>query len=519
MLTQRCTRAYNRDLSELAPYVLLPASMDAAARDAHNGLEWRVTVPEGATVTVEYEAGPAARAWAWLASCVAMFGTKVSGFGKKAWKIGADDPRKAVHGLKVGLALTLVSVFYYTRPLYDGVGGAAMWAIMTVVVIFEYTVGGSVYKGFNRAIATASAGVIALGVNWVASKSGDKLEPVITCGSLFILAAAATFSRFIPTVKARFDYGVTIFILTYSLVAVSGYRVDELAALAQQRLVTIAIGIFICLAVCVLIWPVWAGQELHLLAVRNMEKLADAVEGCVEDYFSDADADAAKRARVSSSKSEGYKCVLNSKASEDSQANLARWEPAHGKFGFRHPYGQYAKLGAAMRHCAYCVETLNSCVGADVQAPEHVKRLLGDVCTRLGVQCGRVLREASSSFAEMTVSRTLDFVVADMNTAVHELQGDLRELPVSLAKESAAGSASLIDAMPLFTVASLLVEISARVETVVDAVDTMASLASFKDDDADDKKEETEMKIHPLNESDSDEPPERKTTKPLAGQA
>lgn len=45
--------------------------------------------------------------------------------------------------LKVGLSLALVSIFYYTRPLYDGVGGAAMWAIMTVVVIFEYTVGES----------------------------------------------------------------------------------------------------------------------------------------------------------------------------------------------------------------------------------------------------------------------------------------------------------------------------------------------------------------------------------------
>jgi hypothetical protein len=44
-----------------------------------------------------------------------------------------------------------------------------------------------VYKGFNRAIATASAGLIALGVNWVASKSGDKLEPFITSGSLFLL--------------------------------------------------------------------------------------------------------------------------------------------------------------------------------------------------------------------------------------------------------------------------------------------------------------------------------------------
>lgn len=60
--------------------------------------------------------------------------------------------------------------------------------LVNLLTVFLYAhVGGSVYKGFNRAIATASAGVIALGVNWVASKSGDKLEPVITCGSLFIL--------------------------------------------------------------------------------------------------------------------------------------------------------------------------------------------------------------------------------------------------------------------------------------------------------------------------------------------
>jgi hypothetical protein len=314
-------------------------------------------------------------------------------------------------------------------------------------------------------------------------------------------------------VKARFDYGVTIFILTYSLVAVSGYRVDELVALAQQRLVTVAIGIFICLAVAVLVWPVWAGQELHSLTVRNMEKLASAVEACVDDYFAEEpSSDDAKRDRA---KSEGYKCVLNSKASEDSQRNLARWEPAHGKFGFRHPYGQYAKLGAAMRHCAYCVETLHSCVDAEVQAPEHVKRLLADVCARVGAQCARVLKEASQSVATMTVSRELDFAAADMDTAVHELQGDLRELPFSLARET--GETSLIDAMPLFTVASLLTEISARVENVVDAVDTMATVAGFKQaDDDDDKKGDAElkMKVHPLNESDSDEPPENNRSKP-----
>ncbi|CAD6262664.1 unnamed protein product [Miscanthus lutarioriparius] len=292
----------------------------AAAAKGPSAPEWRVTVPEGASVSVEHEASQATRAWAWLVSCVLTLRDRVLGFGQRVWRIGADDPRRALHGLKVGLALTLVSVFYYSRPLYDGVGGAAMWDVLTVVVVFEYTV-----------------------------------------------AAMATFSRFIPTVKARFDYGVTIFILTYSLVAVSGYRVDALVAMAQQRVCTIAIGVSMCVAICALICPVWAGQELHRATVRNMDKLADAVEACVEGYFAAA-ADG-EEANSMEKAAEGYKCVLNSKASEDSQANLARWEPAHGRFAFRHPYGQYRNVGAAMRHCAYCVEALRGCIrSAEIQA-------------------------------------------------------------------------------------------------------------------------------------------------------
>ncbi|XP_044970438.1 aluminum-activated malate transporter 10-like [Hordeum vulgare subsp. vulgare] len=466
--------------------------MAAATRDAKNGgvPEWRVTVPEGATVTVEHEACLAARVWAWVVTLVIVLGGKVSGFTKRIWKIAADDPRRAVHGLKVGLALALVSVFYYTRPLYDGVGGSAMWAIMTVVVVFEYTVGGCVYKGFNRAAATVSAGAIALGVHWIAANAGHELGPFIRSGSVFLLASMATFSRFIPTVKARFDYGVTIFILTYSLVAVSGYRVESLLALAQQRVCTIGIGIFMCLCVCVLICPVWAGQELHGLTARNMDKLAGAVEACVEDYFADQ---ADGKQQPPSAAAEGYKCVLNSKASEDSQANLARWEPGHGRFGFRHPYEQYKKVGAAMRHCAYCVEALSGCVRSEIQAPEHVKRHLADGCTTVAARCARVLGEAASSVSAMTTSWSLDFAVADMNTAVQELQSDLRELPSKLAEESPA---LVIDAVQLFTVTSLLIEVSTRVEGVVDAVDTLASLAGFTSaDDTKPEASETETKV------------------------
>ncbi|WVZ86757.1 hypothetical protein U9M48_033493 [Paspalum notatum var. saurae] len=456
--------------------------MAAAAKRVQNGPtapEWRVTVPEGASVAVEHEACRAARAWAWLVSFVLELRDRVLVFGRRVWRIGADDPRRAVHGLKVGLALALVSVFYYTRPLYDGVGGAAMWAVLTVVVVFEYTVGGCVYKGFNRAFATASAGVVALGVHWIASKSGDEVEPFIRSGSVFLLAAMATFSRFIPTVKARFDYGVTIFILTYSLVAVSGYRVGALLAMAQQRVSTISIGVSICIAVCTLICPVWAGQELHRATARNMEKLAGAVEACVEDYFAAEDEASNKQP---SSKAEGYKCVINSKASEDSQANLARWEPGHGGFAFRHPYAQYRNVGAAMRHCAYCVEALSGCVrSAEIQAaPASTRRLLADACTRVAARCAGVLRAASTSVAEMTTSRGLDLAVGDMNAAVQELQDDLRALPSKLLLAEATAGSALVGAAQLFTITSLLIEVSARIEGVVDAVDTLANLAGFK---------------------------------------
>nr|CAB3490077.1 unnamed protein product [Digitaria exilis] len=334
--------------------------------------------------------------------------------------------------------------------------------------------GGSVYKSFNKAVATASGVVLALGVHWVACKAGV-LEPYILTGSLFLLGAAANFSRSLPAVKARFDYGVTNFVLTYSLLAMSGYHVDHLASLVQQRVSTIAIGILMCLAVSVLICPVWAVQELHLLTTRNMDKLAASLEACVEAYFFAVEC-------TKSSDSDGYKCVLNSKASEDKQANMARWEPPHGRFGFRHPYGHYRKVGAAMRACAYCVEALIATYQLPELAPEHqqVKRLLRGACTRVGARCARVLREASRSVSDMAAfGRELDLAVADMNTAVHELQGEMRSMLPSVNLRAAEALLTM-DTMPVFTTASLMVEIAARVEAVVDAVEMMAILTNFK---------------------------------------
>lgn len=97
----------------------------------------------------------------------------------------------------------------------------------------------------------------------------------------------------------------------------------------------------------------------------------------------------------------------------------------------------------------------------------------------------------------MTRSGRLALVVGDMNAAAQDLRNELRCLAEILdddEEEEAASSEAeqhehntappppppLIEALPLFTAASLLLEISTRAEGVVAAVDALGTTAKFK---------------------------------------
>ncbi|KAF7815083.1 aluminum-activated malate transporter 14-like [Senna tora] len=56
-------------------------------------------------------------------------------------KSDENDTRKVIHSIKVGFSLVLVSLLYLLDPLYDQAGDNAMWAIMIVLVIFEFYAG------------------------------------------------------------------------------------------------------------------------------------------------------------------------------------------------------------------------------------------------------------------------------------------------------------------------------------------------------------------------------------------
>lgn len=91
--------------------------------------------------TIQEKAGPLTRAWGLLKALPGNAEAEILRVAKSIKKLGKDDPRRIIHSLKVGLALTLLSLIYYLRPLYDGFGTAGIWAVLTVVVVFEFTVG------------------------------------------------------------------------------------------------------------------------------------------------------------------------------------------------------------------------------------------------------------------------------------------------------------------------------------------------------------------------------------------
>lgn len=58
-----------------------------------------------------------------------------------AWEFGRSDPRKVVYSAKVGLGLMLLSLLIFLKEPFNGMSQYCVWSIMTVVVVFEFSIG------------------------------------------------------------------------------------------------------------------------------------------------------------------------------------------------------------------------------------------------------------------------------------------------------------------------------------------------------------------------------------------
>ncbi|KAG7591160.1 Aluminum-activated malate transporter [Arabidopsis thaliana x Arabidopsis arenosa] len=400
---------------------------------------------------------------------------KVREILREGVRVGNEDPRRIIHAFKVGLALVLVSSFYYYQPFgpfTDYFGINAMWAVMTVVVVFEFSVGATLGKGLNRGVATLVAGGLGIGAHQLARLSGATVEPILLVMLVFVQAALSTFVRFFPWVKTKFDYGILIFILTFALISLSGFRDEEIMDLAESRLSTVVIGGVSCVLISIFVCPVWAGQDLHSLLASNFDTLSHFLQDFGDEYFEAREEGGYKVVEKRRKNLERYKSVLDSKSDEEALANFAEWEPPHGKFRFRHPWKQYVAVGALLRQCAYRIDALNSYINSDFQIPMDVKRKLETPLRRMSSESGKSMKEMSISLKKMIKSSSSDIHVSNSQSACKALS--------TLLKSGILNDVEPLQMISLLTTVSLLIDIVNLTEKISESIHELASAARFK---------------------------------------
>ncbi|KAJ8768581.1 hypothetical protein K2173_022698 [Erythroxylum novogranatense] len=297
----------------------------------------------------------------------------------RVWEFAKEDTNRITFSFKVGLAVLLVSLLILFRAPYDIFGNNIIWSILTVAIMFEYTVGSTFNRGFNRALGSLLAGILAIAVAQLALCGGRIAEPIIIGTSIFVIGAVTSFMKLWPSL-VPYEYGFRVILFTYCLIIVTGYRMGNPIRTAMDRLYSIAIGGFVAVFVNVLVFPTWAGEQLHKELVKSFNSVADSLEECVKKYLEDEGLEHPEFSKTVMDEfpdEPAYKkcrSTLNSSTKLESLANSAKWEPPHGRFRhFFYPWSEYVKVGAVLRHCAYEVMALHGVLHSEIQAPHNLR--------------------------------------------------------------------------------------------------------------------------------------------------
>ncbi|CAN4121875.1 unnamed protein product [Withania somnifera] len=304
------------------------------------------------------------------------FFNNIQDFAKKAIEMGKNDPRKLIFSLKMGFALSFVSLLIFWKKPAD-IAQFAIWAILTVLVMLEFTIGGTVIKGFNLGLGTFCAGMLALIFAQLALWAGER-EKVSDC------AFCGSYLKLYPTM-APDEYGYRVFILTYCILIVAGNRTREYNVAIFTRLALIALGAGICLIINS-ICPIWLVKICIVwwLRISWILQLLWKVR-CINGYLSCVVSNEA----TNDSDYNGYKSVIESTSREQTLLRFGIWEPPHGRYKMhKNPWRDIVKLSTGLRHCAFMV-------------PPAKRKVFRYELKKVGANAAKVLRELGTKLEKL----------------------------------------------------------------------------------------------------------------------
>ncbi|KAJ6309721.1 hypothetical protein OIU76_014621 [Salix suchowensis] len=303
---------------------------------------------------------------------------------------------------------------------------------------YVFNAGATLSRGVNRAVATFLSATLAFGAHHFAVLSGEESEPVFIGLFVFLIAGMVTFARFFPRMKKRYDYGLLIFILTFCLISVSGYRDDEVLDMVYSR-------------------------DLHHCC-------RDCVRFGVEVFRLSGEGESRKAASL-----QGFESIIDTITEEESLANFARWEPGHGPFRIRLPWKQYLKIGSLTRECACRIESLNRYLSYGIQTPPEIGGKIQELSTKMSTESGKALKELALAIRTTTAPSSAGIYIIKSKNATENIK--------SLFNSTLSKDTPPQEIVPATTVISLLVDVVSCTEKIAESVYVLASLARFKSEE------------------------------------